>query len=309
MSPRTLLLPLLFCCCIVAASAETQKEERPVDPGQLTTLIRQANKIVVTMNTSSAGEQVLYHSTARKDLDEFAEAVAVTVPQRHLRCFCIGSPLIHLYRDEQKLVSISDQHRYRIRCSLWSSDAPLVDSAKWVRWFDARNIPGPGARSEQMAAQAKKSELAHERWQAALPDSVRPFWRRATPSRTSPDVESLRTAFAAAFPNARERALALFEWFGSGEGPWSGFPLYELAAEELLLEIPTADLIAAAQDERLSEVQLEGAARLFAGGGFAQRHANEPNPIPAALKSKLLKHSHRSGDSDKISRANHAFQE
>jgi len=37
------------------------------------------------------------------------------------------------------------------------------------------------------------------------------------------------------FPDEQTRILALYAWLGSGEGPLSGFPSYEMVAEELLL--------------------------------------------------------------------------
>ena len=105
----------------------------------------------------------------------------------------------------------------------------------------------------------------------------------------------------------RKRALALYAWFGSGEGPWSGFPSYEEVAEELLFDIPTAELVAAAQADDLTEVQLEGAARFFGGWSFSQRRLEDRRTLPPALKRKLLDHTLKSTDEDKLARARKAF--
>ncbi|HEV8577488.1 MAG TPA: hypothetical protein VGX68_00280 [Thermoanaerobaculia bacterium] len=161
---------------------------------------------------------------------------------------------------------------------------------------------------EDRAARQKAFEDAEAGWRAAMPKSIVPLWENVMRSELSPDLGPLRFAIAKEFPDPRQRSLALFAWFGSGEGPWSGFPSYESIAEELLLDLPTAELIAAAQTEGLSERQLEGAARLFGGWEFGQRRPNDRNALPAALKKELLDHSLKSTDEDKLKRARYAFE-
>ena len=92
-----------------------------------------------------------------------------------------------------------------------------------------------------------------------------------------------------------------------GAGPWSGFPSYEEIAEKLLLEYPTPELIASAETETLTEPQLEGAARLFGGWPFGQSRPADSKALPAPLKKKLLDHSLKSTDEDKLLRARSAF--
>ncbi len=174
--------------------------------------------------------------------------------------------------------------------------------------LNASKIPVSKTDSEEdRAARQKRAEASQARWLDAMPKSLRPLWNSALRNELSPDLKPLRAALAEEFPDPRQRILALFSWYGSGDGPWSGFPAYESAAEELLLDLPTLDLIAAAQTDNLTESQLEGAARLFGGWSFSKRRPDDRRTLPASLKKKLLVHSIKSTDEDKLGRAKNAF--
>ncbi len=108
-------------------------------------------------------------------------------------------------------------------------------------------------------------------------------------------------------PDRGERVLALLEWFGSGSGPWSGFPSYESAAENLLLDYSTIDIISATRSNKLSPTQTEGAARLFAGWSFTRQRPEGLKELPEALKKELWFHSQNTKDKDKLRRARGAF--
>ena len=75
------------------------------------------------------------------------------------------------------------------------------------------------------------------------------------------------------------------------------------------LDFPTPELIAVASRSDLTEPELEGAARLFAGWDFGRRRPDDRKLLPADLKKKLLEHSLKTSDEDKIGRARHAFGE
>lgn len=173
----------------------------------------------------------------------------------------------------------------------------LLGAAKVPTSWSARKIE----------EQQRQAEEAAERWMAAMPKPIAPLWEKAFPNGPDPDLREIRAAIAREYPDTRQRVLTLFAWFGSGAGPWSGFPSYESVAEDLLLDIPTADLVAAARSEGLTEPQLEGAARLFGGWDFGQRRPEDRKSLPADLKKKLLDHSLKSTDQDKLRRARSAF--
>jgi hypothetical protein len=164
----------------------------------------------------------------------------------------------------------------------------------------------PLSRSAMALETAREQfEVSESRWLAAMPSALKPLWSEAVKDN-KPHLEPLRTALVGEFPNEQPRILALYAWFGSGEGPWSGFPSYETVAEELLLEFQTEALIEAAEATRSAQ-QLEGAARLFGGWSFSQGRPGDLARLPPDLKRRLLAHSLQSADEDKRSRAHHAF--
>ncbi len=135
---------------------------------------------------------------------------------------------------------------------------------------------------------------------------------------------------AQAYPDQQDRILALFAWFGSGAGPWLGCPAYEQTPEYLLLQESVEELVDVLQSQSLSEEELEGAARFFAGTDFAKHVAGEqtdpleavtdtqmavfhpsrsgePAPILIDLRRRLAAHCQKSSDEDKRSRAESAF--
>jgi hypothetical protein len=122
------------------------------------------------------------------------------------------------------------------------------------------------------------------------------------------NVAPLRAPLAKGIPNLHERIRALLTWFGSGAGPWSGFPGYEEVAEDLLLDYSTSDILAAMDEAPLTEAQTEGAARLFGGWTFSQKRPEDRKKLPANWKQTLLAHSLKSTNDDKRGRAERAFK-
>jgi hypothetical protein len=160
-----------------------------------------------------------------------------------------------------------------------------------------------------------------------MPACLQPYWGKIKASAghlitfvpTEPGAKDQRGKWTAGAPEAADaleravpdletRILTLFEWYGSGVGPWSGFPSYESVAEAFLLEDPIDQLVAALIDHPLTARHLEGAARYFAGYCFTQK-ADERELIPQELKQRQLTHSLESTDEDKIGRARRTFGE
>jgi hypothetical protein len=194
-----------------------------------------------------------------------------------------------------------------VRCDLWDSDAPLADPEPLLRWFDARKIPGPRKEYDEARRLDKEADAAKRKWLAAMPPALKPHWEAAVRSRADDRTTSLRRALAEAALDERHRVRALFAWFGSGEGPWSGYPAYESIAEQLLLDYSTADLLAAIDGRDLTVAETEGVARLFAGFDFNQARPNDNRLLPPDLKARLLTYSLATGDDDRHKRARAYF--
>lgn len=162
---------------------------------------------------------------------------------------------------------------------------------------------------EQIAAEQKRREEEEWRWLEATPKSIRPFWtEKMRQGIETPDFGRLRAVLKREFPDVGQRILALLKWYGSGVGLWSGYPAYEDIPEKLLLEFPTAQLVAATEGTELTEAQMEGAARLFVGWNATKRE-NDLKALPTALKKRLLEHSLKSTDSYHQEWAKNAFAE
>lgn len=269
-------------------------------------ILAAADKIVVKTRPTRLS-RILFESTDKKDLEDLWRSLVLEPPAEWFHCMCDGTPAIYVYERGRELAELTNHHGLSIRCSLWDSDVRITDTEKWLSWFDARRISGPREEVEKMRAQQAQSMQDWEKWLAAMPNALRTVWSNALGEFGSVDLDPLRSELESSIPDSGERILALLEWFGSGAGPWSGFPSYESAAENLLLDFSTIDLIAATQSKRLSPAQTEGAARLFGGWSFAQQRSEGLRVLPDALKKDLWLHTQNTNDKDKFLRARRAF--
>jgi hypothetical protein len=269
-------------------------------------ILAEADKIVVKASPTRLS-RILFESTDKKDLEDLWRSLVLEPPAEWFHCMCDGTPAIYVYECGRELVELTNHHGLSIRCSLWDSDVRITDTEKWLSWFDARRISGPREEVETMRAQRAQSMQDWGKWLAGMPKALRTVWSNALGEFGSVDLDPLRSELERSIPDSGERILALFEWFGSGAGPWSGFPSYESAAENLLLDFSTIDLIAATQSRRLSPAQTEGAARLFGGWSFAQQRPEGLRELPDALKKDLWLHTQNTNDKDKFFRARGAF--
>ncbi len=276
------------------------------DPKAIRRMIDRADKLVVLdpMKKST----VLFESTDRKDFDALKVALGARLPYEAIHCACSGSQRIVFYAKGETIGWVSNQHCKNIRFSAWPSDAELLDPEAFITWFDLRKISGPRTYFENEKAREKEERESQAKWVAAMPTSLRTYWPQM---RQSFEVKAqrLRETLAAEILDQKTRILALCSWYGSGRGPWSGYPMYEDVPEEMLLEYSSPDLLAALNHDTLTGTQLAGAARFFAGPSFSKTRPMDLTSLPADLKARLLKHSLASNDDDKCQRAKKAFAE
>lgn len=280
-----------------------------VEPSQLAGLIDRADRLVVRQAPYDSAP-VLFESADRRDLDALKAALRVKRPDQYEHCRCDGTPAVYLYAGGEEVGRLTNHHAKRIRCSLWDSDATLLDADAWLAWFDARNIPSPRKEYEDGLRREKKWEADEARWLAAMPAAVRPLWPAAM-AELNRDYRSefpvLRAALERDIPDQPARIRTILAWFGSGAGPWSGFPHYESVAERLLLGYPTAGLVAAVEGRELTPAETEGAARLFGGWDFSVSRPDDLKQLSPELRVRLLAHSLATTDEDKRGRARRAF--
>lgn len=170
----------------------------------------------------------------------------------------------------------------------------------------AAKVPISRSAEELAAKNEREQETNGRRWRAGMPSSVGPLWNDQFMGMGD-DLRGLRAALSKEYPKTTDRIRALLGWYGSGAGPWSGYPSYEDVAQELLFDFKTEEVIAAVANEDLSDAQLEGAARFFAGWDFGQQRPKDRDRLSSDLRHRLLSHSLKSQDDDKRVRAKRAF--
>lgn len=221
---------------------------------------------------------------------------------------CFGGPTLEMLSAERtRLALLGVHHGLAIRWNRWKDDARLIDGRSLLEWLSQRGVVEPLRRFEAQQALQRQSERDLDRWVAAMPSALAPIWSGALGQFGDVDIVPLRAALERGLPDEGERILALLEWFGSGAGPWSGFPSYEQAADDLLLGHSTARIIEAVESTRLSPAQVEGAARFFAGWSFGQQRPHDLRELPDALRKALWDHVKDTQDDDKRIRATRAF--
>ncbi|MCO5165392.1 MAG: hypothetical protein M9894_03365 [Planctomycetes bacterium] len=253
------------------------------------------------------------------DLTSLREALEIEEePGGH--CMCHGDHALEFLDDEGRVVALLGLHHGRsIRWEAWKDDAILREGMSVISWLAERGVTRPLELDEQQRREQVEYERARQRWEAATPTCLRGLVAEregldhpdAHEEKYEGHAESLavvEAALAKAYEDEDERLVALLAWFGSGKGPWSGYPSYEGEPEQLLMRYPTPVLIRAFESvsDPVEEV-LEGAARLFGGWTFSSRRERDRSLLSNALKRRLLEHVLPTQDEDKAGRAMSAF--
>jgi len=251
------------------------------------------------------------------DKDAIAELVRhIEIKESGFQCMCCGDPTMEFYRGSELVASVGLHHGQSIRWpeGNWPGDGMLTWKSRiyLFSWMDAHGVTEPKQEYEKNQRKAKEREESRKTWFRAMPSSLKPFQDKMMDpfkGMDAKDMAEMNDALAKQFPKQEERILALLGWFGSGMGPWSGFPAYEAVAEDLLISYETKEILDAIEGKQLTQQQIEGTARLFGGWHFSRKHPDDSKLLPTELKRRLLEHSLKSQDGDKRTRAQKAFGE
>jgi len=311
-------------------SADETARTHPVRPTELLSTIGHADKIVVYDSAPAiytdgtrAPARILYTSVDPRDILELRKAIVIEPPRGWFRCACYPPIEIALSRNGKELGVISVYESLTIGFSRWSGDARVAHQERFLKWFGSRGITGPRRGVEKIQAMDKAAHDASESWLNAMPSDLRPLWPKLRedpqwwsnpPAAVTTSANVLEPELEREFPDPKKRILALFSWFGSGEGPWSGYPVYEDVPPELLLEYPPSDLQVALRDASLTELEMEGAARFLSlycyGYSFCPPEERKLfRLLPDDVGRSLLEHVLKGADRDKADYARRAFDQ
>lgn len=284
------------------------------DPTQesIDTLLRRITRVrVVPVTNYRKGEteqRTLLDTSDPASLASFRNCFAIVEdPNTFGHCMCLGDPHIELYVGDQLAATFGCHHGFAIRWNAWKHDAYLMEPDRLLDWMSAHGVDGPRREVEEMKRRGEEYRRHADHWREVTPDCFRPHWEQMGNSHDPQLHRLLLGALCDAFPGAQEQVLTLFGWFGSGSGPWSGYPAYESVPEQLLLYFPTQFLVDALTGSTPSETQWLGAARYFAGWDFRRNKNKDGKRLSSELKRQLLAAAKTTGIRDNIERAQRAF--
>jgi len=307
-------------------SATPKHRDAPTNKS-LRDVFERATRLVI-----SDGSSPVITITDNNEISGLKESL--TINERVSTGYILESPDIGivLFDGNQRIAVLGIIGPIALRWSeRWDCDGIIANGKQMVTWLAARGLAEPKKILDEMSQEQAKDKEQTARWLAAMPECLRPLWkapdgfntftpnadqaagREAATSMEQADSDKSPAAQAMAlmeknYPDRTALITGLLSWVGSGAGPWSGYPSYEQMAEDILLRVPTKDIVAALEANAPTDPVIEGAARYFASWDFSQAKPGEIRLLPDDLKKTLLDHSLKSTDDDRREQARKAFQ-
>lgn len=225
----------------------------------------------------------MYETSDPTSLAELQAALA-TNPSDGSRCMCMGTLVFEMEGGKDVVL----HHGTSLRWDTSNGNHLLVRPDVVMDWLSARGMTFVRDEYEESERRVIESQKEQAQWLAVLPASLKPFFEemRQTDANAHP---AWTAAVELEFPDRVQRARAMLELFGSGVGPWSGYPSWEGVPAQLLLGEPLDVLFAAIGDDPGDRLY-EGAARLFASWDFRKRRRELRSKISDELRLALLVH-------------------
>lgn len=267
--------------------------------------LAQADMLEIYLGYPEKDAKIVYKSKDPKDISEFIGAAKIIVPKQAVFAGTVGKITTKFYKDGEELISVMNIGAYRIRCSDFAGDANLVNADKLAKWFDKRNVYK--VREDLCRSIAARNRETAERklWKSAMPKSVEALWNDAMYEKymKQDELAAAYAAISSEISDEIERAITLFGWLGANNGEWANFirPYESIPYYMLYNNYPKDKLAEIAETRDLDECQLEGAARFFESIRDLELSDN--------LKNKLLKHTLKSTNANKIFKAKRSFDD
>jgi hypothetical protein len=248
----------------------------------------------------------------RHNLAELVAALRITEAEECGHLMAIGDHQLELWAGDQLVHTLELLFWKWIRWpSMWKGDTTLAEPRRFEEWLLGHGIADARDSREEDEQRTAESLRSTQNWEQAMPLSLRPLW----PDRLSDglgymsraDLDAAEALLQAELPDPVARVQALYKWFGSGEGPWSGYPSYEGAAKRMLLAYSIEDLLAAVDASTDDPIPLCGAARLFAGWDFGKARKADRRRCPEPLVRRMLDAVIWHGNTDNLKRFRSAF--
>jgi len=257
------------------------------------------------------GTRLVFATASRADLVSFGKAFEIQ-PSEPFHCMCVGELVIELRGGGSLLAELTLHHGKSIRWGGWSSDVLLKNGRSAVEWLAEHGVEQPLRNFEADESLRNVAAEARSKWQAAMPPCLSKFLPRLTNDffpfgATAAELREIDQALEAAYGSEEEIAIHLLDWFGHGEGPWSGYPAYEHIAEKLLLRHPSSVIVRSLNARQLTGEQVEAAARLFSSLSFFKERQADLKSIPPQLMASLASHMQTSHHADNRERFRKMF--
>jgi hypothetical protein len=230
-------------------------------------------------------------------------------------CMCAGDMELVVIGRQQATITL--HHGYTIRWpGPWDwSDAALADPDAFIGWLAARGVTRYADENAQRRDAALQRERQRERWLAAAPQYLRDWLPALEETSTGmprrlneEDVNECLAVLRATIGNDDEIAVALLRWFGSGAGPWSGFPCYEDVPEALLVGLGTRQVLSSVASRPIDEPTLGGLARYFGSHEHRKKRRVDLRTVPAELRDRMVALLVRQGDEGNVERLRSAIR-
>lgn len=254
-----------------------------------------------TCHRDTGKEVELFKTTSRSEIQELLDLIRVDESESGLHCMCCGDPTLEFYIGEKLIGTVGVHHGTSLRWieGTWDGDGMLTrKSAKALTaWLAAKGIDEPNRDRIQGEANAKQAKASWAKWEAATPKGLEELSEGYEYGLSDEQLKQARAALAGTHRKVSEQIRALFKWYGSGES-WNGYPAYEGLARDILLSYSDAQLMDAVSLPDLSEVELDGAARLCVFD-LKRDRIELLKKLPAEPRKRLLDYCLRAGSEKK----------
>ncbi|MBV1855096.1 hypothetical protein [Catellatospora tritici] len=283
------------------------------EPTALDAVLRAAAQVRVTAPRAPGGDVpkggLVLAVTEQAAVRRLIQALAVEQTTDGT-CMCFGDLSFKFFDQENDLVATAGFHHASfLHWSGWKGLAVLRDGVAALRWLAEQGVDGPLAEHERRRRRYREQQLEEQRWRDDAPVAVRDLLDAAlTASGTTGAIPAELTRLAIqrlgeALPDPVERTAATLAWYGSGSGRCSGYPVHESLPAPALAQTPIAHIIAALETCGMDERVVAGGVRHLYGSASRDHQAEDVATVPPRLRERLLAAARKSGDEDRLRRA------